>query len=47
MQHRISEGPLLNEKGELCEAGYAMSLVKTYDRAAIKAPRMRIKEWDY
>ena len=47
MQHRLSEGPLLNEKGELCEAGYAMSLVKTYDRAAIKAPRMRIKEWDY
>ena len=47
MQHRLTEGPLLNEKGELCEAGYATSLVKTYDRAAIKAPRMRIKEWDY
>ena len=47
MQHELSAGPLLDEKGALCEAGYAKSLVKTYDRAAIKAGKMRIKEWDY
>lgn len=46
-QHQLSEGPLLDEKGELCEAGYAFSLVKKYDRNAIKVPKHRIKEWDY
>ncbi|MEN6338697.1 MAG: DUF2804 domain-containing protein [Clostridiaceae bacterium] len=47
MQHPLSAGPLLNAKGELNEAGYATSLIKTYDRAAIKAGKTRIKEWDY
>lgn len=47
MQHKLSEGPLLNERGNLNEAGYAFSLVKDYDRKAIKANSMRIKEWDY
>ena len=47
MQHPLSAGPLLNAKGELNEAGYATSLVKTYDRSAIKAGKTRIKEWDY
>lgn len=46
-QHRLSPGPLLNEEGDLAEAGYAYQLVKKYDRSAIKAPRWRIKEWDY
>lgn len=47
MQHKLSSGPLLNENGNLCEAGYAFSMVKEYDRKAIKAGKMRIKEWDY
>lgn len=47
MQHKLSNGPLLNEKGNLCEAGYAFSMVKQYDRKSIKANKMRIKEWDY
>lgn len=47
MQHTLSAGPLLNYKGELYEAGYAASLVRRYERAAIKAGAMRIKEWDY
>lgn len=47
MQHELSAGPLLNKDGSLCEAGYANSLVKTYDRSAIKAGKFRIKEWDY
>ena len=46
-QHLLSSGPLLNKSGNLEEAGYAFSLVKRYDREAIKASKNRIKEWDY
>ena len=47
MQHLLSPGKLLNEKGHLAEAGYATSLVKEYSRDQIKASPLRIKEWDY
>lgn len=48
MQKELTNaGPLLNERGELCEAGYARRLIKAYDRRAIKAAAHRIKEWDY
>lgn len=47
MQHKLTSGPLLDQTGNLVEAGYAFSLVKDYDRKAIKAGKMRIKEWDY
>ena len=47
MQHLLSPGKLLNEKGHLAEAGYATSLVKQYSRDQIKASPLRIKEWDY
>lgn len=47
MQHKLKRGELLNSEGQLIEAGYATSLVKTYKREAIKANKMRIKEWDY
>ena len=44
----LEKGPLLNEKGNLHQAGYAFSLVKDYDRKAIKKSlSWRIKEWDY
>ncbi len=46
-QHRFGPGPLLDEQGDLCEPGYATSLLKTYDRTKIKAPKLRVKEWDY
>lgn len=46
-QNILKEGPLLDDKGCLIEAGYATSLVKKYDRKAIKVKGMRIKEWDY
>ena len=39
--------PLLDAEGELREPGWARSLMFDYDRAAIKAPKFRIKEWDY
>ena len=47
MEHKLSEGLLLNEKGNLSEAGYAFSLVKQYRRQDIKGLKSRIKEWDY
>ena len=47
MEHRLSHGKLLDSKGHLQEAGYATSLVREYSRKDIKAPAMRIKEWDY
>lgn len=46
-QHRFGPGPLLDGRGNLSEPGYATALLKTYDRKAIKAGRLRIKEWDY
>ncbi|MBQ7275633.1 MAG: DUF2804 domain-containing protein [Bacilli bacterium] len=45
--HLLSSGDLLDEKGNLQEAGFAYNLVKKYDRSKIKARKGRIKEWDY
>lgn len=47
MQKKLSRGKLLDEKGELVQAGYATSLVKRYDRREIGAKKLKIKEWDY
>jgi hypothetical protein len=47
MQNKLQPGPLLFGDGNLSEAGYAFDLVKEYDRSAIKANKLRIKEWDY
>jgi hypothetical protein len=48
MEHRISAaGRLLDGKGGLREPGWANKLLLAYDRADIKAPAWRIKEWDY
>ena len=47
MEKMLSKGPLLDEQGNLAEAGYAFDLVKEYDRKAIKGLKTRIKEWDY
>ncbi len=46
-QHQLTEGPLLNKKGELIESGYHTKLIKTYDKSLVKNARMRLKEWDY
>lgn len=46
-EHQLTLGPLLNEEGNLSEAGYAFSLVKEYDRKKIRGLISRIKEWDY
>lgn len=48
VQHRmVQAGSLLGLDGRLMEAGYATSLLKQYDRGAIRASAWRIKEWDY
>lgn len=46
-QIKLNEGPLLTNTGEICESGYATTLIKEYDRKMIKAKSLRIKEWDY
>ena len=43
----LTPGKLLDAHGRLAQAGYATSPVRTYDRGAIRAGRLRIKEWDY
>lgn len=47
MQKRLSEGNLLNSRGELEQAGYATSMVRKYDRKKIGVSKLKIKEWDY
>ena len=38
---------LLKEDGSLREPGWSKSPVQQYERSMIKAPKFRIKEWDY
>ena len=38
---------LLDSEGHLVEPGWSRSLVQIYERQQIKAPKWRIKEWDY
>ena len=38
---------LLNREGILTEPGWSRQLVQEYHRKDIKAPKIRIKEWDY
>ena len=46
--HEVTEpGLLLDEYGELREPGWSKSLMQQYRRSMIKAPKWRIKEWDY
>lgn len=48
MQHEITRViPLLDEKGNLTEAGYAKRLLPVYDRTRVKGGLTRLKEWDY
>ena len=46
--HEVTgKGLLLDRNGELREPGWSRSLVQEYRRSMIKAPKFRIKEWDY
>lgn len=46
-QYRLTKGPLLDEKGQLIEAGYHEDLIKTYDKKDVSVKGLRLKEWDY
>lgn len=43
---RVSQ-PLLDAKGNIAEPGWSKKQLQVYDRSQIKAPKIRIKEWDY
>ena len=47
MNKELTKGLLLNEKGDLNEAGFSLSLIKEYQRSQIHGLKWRIKEWDY
>ena len=47
MNKELTPGLLLNEKGDLNEAGFSLSPVKEYKRSDIHGLKWRIKEWDY
>ena len=44
----LNKGDLLNEKGQINEAGYAFSLIKKYNKENIKGLKhIKLKEWNY
>lgn len=45
-QTQLSQGRLLNAFGNLNETGFAISLVKDYDRRDVRANKLKVKEWD-
>ena len=46
--HEVTEaGMLLDESGNLREPGWSRTMVQEYKRSMIKAPKWRLKEWDY
>ncbi len=48
MQNEITTvQPLFNKDGALANPGWAKDLMFQYDRKAIKASKIKIKEWDY
>ena len=48
MQHEITEIiPLLDENGDLTQAGYAKRLLPVYNRKKVRGGLARLKEWDY
>jgi hypothetical protein len=48
MQKRLpATGPLLDRDGVLSHAGWNTHLSLDYERSAIRASKIRIKEWDY
>ena len=48
MQNKISKTQkLLDRNGHVLSSGYATDLLWEYSRSDIKAPKFKIKEWDY
>ena len=48
MNHEVTKKQrLLDKHGNLNEPGYSMKKIFEYNRKDIKAPKFKIKEWDY
>ena len=48
MQHEVTrKQPLLDSRGKIVEEGWARRALWKYDRKAIRATALQIKEWDY
>ena len=48
MQHEITNPTdLLNAEGNILEPGFAKKMLYNYNRENVKAPKTRLKEWDY
>lgn len=47
MQHKMGRGELLDAEGALIERGWATEEVRRYQRGAVRAHPLRVKEWDY
>lgn len=47
MQKQLTPGSLLDPEGRLAESGYSTRQIRTYNRKAVRACSIRIKEWDY
>lgn len=46
--HEVTqEQKLLNAQGDIAECGWSRKQLQVYERGAIRAPKFRIKEWDY
>lgn len=46
--HEVTrEQKLLNVQGNIAECGWSRKQLQVYERGAIRAPKFRIKEWDY
>ena len=43
----IKNQQLLDKQGNITEPGWSRRQLQQYSRAQIKAPKFRIKEWDY
>ena len=45
--HEVTKQQVLLKKGQIAEPGWSRKMLQEYDRKDIKAPKWRIKEWDY
>ena len=45
--HEVTTKQLLLKNGQIREPGWSRQMLQMYSRNDIKAPKFRIKEWDY
>lgn len=47
MHKQLTKGALHDARGHLAQTGYATALLRVYDRKAVRAHALFVKEWDY